>query len=136
MTKRGGSRKHPADCNCGNCPQIGRRKAERLSNPATSEKILRDVRAEELEKALIAVEVHRLNIDLDSKDLGVFNVPEKVKTEPLFRMLDRLKCHARGNPRDTVNHLHKEPMNLNVNLSIAEVVRKVRERKEQYERSR
>ena len=41
-----------------------------------------------------------------------------------------------GKAVHTVNHLHDKPIEMNVNLSIAEVVRKVRERKEQYERSR
>lgn len=36
----------------------------------------------------------------------------------------------------TINHLHDKPIDLNVNVSISEIVRKVRERKEQYERSR
>jgi hypothetical protein len=41
-----------------------------------------------------------------------------------------------GKAIHTVNHLHDKPIEMNVNLSIADVVRKVRERKEQYERSR
>ncbi len=41
-----------------------------------------------------------------------------------------------GKAVHTVNHLHDKPLDVNVNISIAEVVRKVRERKEQYERSR
>lgn len=36
----------------------------------------------------------------------------------------------------TINHLHDKPIDMNVTISIAEIVRKVRERKEQYERSR
>jgi len=133
---RGGSRKHPADCKCGNCPKIGRRKVERLSNPIASEKILHDVRAEELERALVAIEVSRLNIRLDEKDFGVKNVPFTVSTGPLYKILDRLKCHARGNPRDTVNHQHDKPIDLNVTVSMAEIVREVRERKQNYERNR
>jgi hypothetical protein len=41
-----------------------------------------------------------------------------------------------GKARHTVNHLHDKPIDLNVNLSMAEIVREVRHRKEQYERSR
>ena len=41
-----------------------------------------------------------------------------------------------GKAIHTVNHLHDKPIDVNVNVSIAEIVRKVRERKEQYERSR
>ena len=43
---------------------------------------------------------------------------------------------AKGKAVITVNHVHDKPFEMNVNVSIAEVVRKVRERKEQYERSR
>jgi hypothetical protein len=120
----------------GKRPGAGRKKVERLSNPVASEKILHDVRAEELERALIAIEVARLNIKLDEKNFGVKEVPFTVSTGPLFKILDRLKCHARGNPRDTVNHQHDKPIDLNVTVSMAEIVRKVRERKQQYERNR
>lgn len=41
-----------------------------------------------------------------------------------------------GKAVHTVNHLHDKPIQHEVIISIAEVVRKVRERKEQYERSR
>lgn len=124
--------------------KIGRPKVERLTNPVASEKILHDVRAEELERALIAIEVHRLGIKLDEKDFGVKNVPWTISTgnlwtistANLFKMLDRLKCHARGNPRDTVNHQHDKPLDVNVTVSMAEIVRKVRQRKQEYERSR
>ncbi|MCU1301951.1 MAG: hypothetical protein JWQ87_2235 [Candidatus Sulfotelmatobacter sp.] len=48
----------------------------------------------------------------------------------------RVEDRALGKAVHTVNHLHDKPIEMNVNLSIADVVRKVRERKEQYERSR
>lgn len=41
-----------------------------------------------------------------------------------------------GKPVSTVNHVHDKPIDVNVKLSIAEIVRKVRERKAEYERSR
>lgn len=57
---------------------------------------------------------------------------------------DQVGQHARkylwdrrdGKPVDTVNHLHDKPIEHTVTVTIAEVIRKVRERKEQYERSR
>jgi hypothetical protein len=51
-------------------------------------------------------------------------------------VLWRLFEHSEGRAVHTVNHLHDKPLEMNVNVSIAEVVRKVRERKEQYERNR
>jgi hypothetical protein len=41
-----------------------------------------------------------------------------------------------GEPVKTINHVHDKPIDLNVNVSMADVVRQVRERKQQYERSR
>lgn len=41
-----------------------------------------------------------------------------------------------GKPVQTVNHLHDKPIEMTVSVSVSEVVRKVRERREQYERSR
>jgi len=43
---------------------------------------------------------------------------------------------AKGKAVVTVNHLHDKPIEMNVNLSMAEIVRKVRQRKQEYERSR
>lgn len=134
---RGGNRKHQADCKCGKCPVIGRKKAERLANPKLADKILHDVRAYELELACIALEVRKLGIDLADKDwLKKIDVKNLHHPDSLFKMLDRLKCHARGNPFDTVNHLHDKPIEHTVTVTIAEIVRKVRERKEHYERNR
>jgi hypothetical protein len=115
----------------------GRKRVERLSDPNVSAKILRDVHAEELEKACIAIECKRLGIDLGKKDRGLKDAPMNVSILPLSKIIDRLKCHAFGNPRDmtTVNHVHDKPVELNVTISMSELVRKVRERKQEYERS-
>ena len=42
---------------------------------------------------------------------------------------------ADGKPVDTVNHLHDKPLQVEATISIAEVVREVRQRKQEYERS-
>jgi len=41
-----------------------------------------------------------------------------------------------GKAMHTVNHLHDKPIEMNVNVSMAELVREVRQRKEDYERTR
>ncbi len=43
---------------------------------------------------------------------------------------------AKGKATITVNHLHDKPIEMNVNVSMAEIVREVRQRKLEYERSR
>ncbi len=45
---------------------------------------------------------------------------------------DRRDGHSVRN----INHIHDKPIDLNVNLSMAEIVRAVRHRKQEYERSR
>lgn len=60
------------------------------------------------------------------------NTDSRIRLDSRTRVEDR----ALGKPIHTVNHLHDKPIDVNVNVSIAEVVRKVRERKEAYERSR
>jgi hypothetical protein len=55
---------------------------------------------------------------------------------PLTNLLRYLEDRAYGRPVDTVNHLHDKPIDLNVTVSMAEIVRKVRQRKQEYERSR
>ena len=43
---------------------------------------------------------------------------------------------AKGKATITVNHLHDKPIEMNLNVSMAQIVRDVRERKQAYERSR
>ena len=117
---RGGSRKHAPDCKCGNCPKLGRKKTERLSNPNVSEKVLRDMRHELLLKALCTIEMKRLGIDLSKPDFGAADAPKNVSIIPLTNLIDRLTCHAYGNPRDTVNHLHDKPIEHHVTHTLSE----------------
>jgi hypothetical protein len=53
-----------------------------------------------------------------------------------YDQFNKLLDRKLGKPVQTVNHLHDKPIDLNVNVSIAEIVRKVRQRKQEYERSR
>jgi hypothetical protein len=128
-SKRGGSRKHPTDCKCGKCPVIGRRKTERFSNPRVAEKVLRDVRHELVLKALFAIELHRLGIDLSKADFGAKEAPRNVSIIPLTNLIHRVECRAFGNPMDTVNHLHdKQTVDVNVTFTISERIKRARER--------
>lgn len=146
---RGGSRKHPDGCKCGNCPKMGRKKVERPTNANVAARVLAQAKAEQLWLSLIDLERRRLGIN-KTGELSVA-AGEKARAGesvtqgdyrgnfsiiPLTNLLRYLEDRAYGRPVDTVNHLHDKPIEMNVNVSIAEVVRKVRERKEQYERSR
>jgi hypothetical protein len=53
-----------------------------------------------------------------------------------FDVLKYLTDRAYGKAVQNVNHIHDKPIEMNVNVSMSEVVRKVRERKQEYERTR
>lgn len=137
--KRGGAR-----------PGAGRRKTERPTNANVAAKVLKESRAEQMWHALIKLECRRLGIgddgkllppkiekDKDGKD--VITGPDyqgRFSVIPLSSLLRYLEDRAYGRPVDTVNHVHDKPIDVNVNVSIAEIIRKVRQRKQEYERSR
>lgn len=140
---RGGSKKHPADCKCGNCPKMGRPKKERPTNANVAERVLNQAKAETLWLTIIELERRRLGINKDGSlsvaEKGAITGPDyqgKFSIIPLTTVLRYLEDRAYGRPMDTVNHLHEKPIEMNVNLSMAEIVRKVRLRKQEYERSR
>ena len=99
-----------------------KKKDERLVDANVARRIKAQVKAEELWVELVG--------------LAVAKARQTGKTGELRQALEYLDDRDLGRPVDTVNHLHDKPIEMNVNLSIAEIVRKVRERKEQYERSR
>ena len=139
----GGSRKHAADCKCGNCPKMGRPKLERPTNANVATRVLAQAKSETLWLTIIELERRRLGINKDGTlsqaEKGAIDGPDyqgKFSIIPLTTVLRYLEDRAYGRPVDTVNHVHDKPIEMNVNVSIAEVVRKVRERKEQHERSR
>jgi len=138
---RGGSRKHPADCACGNCPKLGRKKQERPTNANVAQKVLAQTKAEEIWVELINLEKRRLGLTTpplsEKAILGPYSPWHgNASIIPLTNLLRYLEDRAYGRPVDTVNHLHDKPIQHEVTLKISEVVRKVRERKLEYERSR
>lgn len=131
----------------------GRKKAERPTNANVAQKVLNQAKAEKLWMDLIELERKRLGLAVKDhkhhmvwrKSWGVYACsdcgyqPERdtsFSIIPLTNLLRYLEDRAYGRPMDTVNHLHEKPIEMNVNLSMAEIVRKVRLRKQEYERSR
>lgn len=128
MAQRGGSRKHPADCSCGHCPRIGRPKREK----PTEEPSKRNWAANLVEKLNEPVPDEG-----DPVEVSSWRPLWESKNEPIkLRTRIYLYDQAKGRAVDTVNHVHDKPIDLNVNLSMAEVIREVRQRKLEYERSR
>ena len=106
----------------GSRPGAGRKKSERPVDGNLARKIKAKIKAE--------------NLWLFSVQKAAEKAKATGHVGDLVRILMYLDDRDLGRPVDTVNHLHDKPIEMNVSVSIAEVVRKVRERKEQYERSR
>jgi hypothetical protein len=132
---RGGSRKHPEDCQCGNCPKVGRPKTERPTNAGVAGRVLKEARVEQLWFSLIDIERRRLGINKDGslseREKGAIDGPDyqgKFSILPLVNLLHYLEDRAHGRPMDTVNHLHNKPLEMNVTFSISDRIKRARER--------
>jgi hypothetical protein len=132
---QGGSRKHPADCKCGNCPKMGRPKAERPTNANVASKVLAQAKAEKLWLSLIDLERRRLGInkngELSEAEKGAITGPDyqgKFSIIPLTNLLRYLEDRAYGRPTENVNHLHDKPIEVNANVSVRGVLEKAMQR--------
>src|ERR1039458_7617640 len=105
---RGGSRKHPADCECGKCPKLGRRKAERPVDGNLARKIKAQVNAEK--KWLRIIEIENKLME------------EWGKTGPLKQSLIYLDDRDLGRPLVPVNHLHDKPIEHVVSVTFFEAI--------------
>ena len=102
--------------------KLGRPKQQRIADASFWRKLKAQVKAEKL-WIFAAHEAYE-----KAKRTG--------NTGDLVRILEYWDDRDFGRCVDTVNHLHDKPIEHTVTVTIAEVIRKVRERKEQYERSR
>jgi hypothetical protein len=122
---RGGSRKHPADCKCGECPKMGRPKAERLTDNKVATRVLAQVKVEKLWLRIIAIEVQKIEAD-----------PTKASTGQLRETLKYLENRSLGNCTDNVNHMHDKPLEVNAVLTLGEGMRLAMEKADQRVRER
>jgi hypothetical protein len=74
----------------------------------------------------------RLSFELQGWARIWFNHDTRIKLEARKYLYDKAGHQAVR----VINHVHDKPIEMNVNLSMAEIVREVRERKQAYERSR
>lgn len=114
MAQRGGNRKHPADCNCGNCPKVGRPKANRPVDGNIARRIKAKVKAEEKWIRCIELASEKAEATKNTADLA--------------RLLIYLDNRDLGNPTDTVNHLHDKPSEVSMTLNLADLIQKARKR--------
>ncbi len=93
-TGRGGNRKHPAGCNCGKCPKIGRKKKEPLS------KVRKDVAFDvfdEFNKGKTA-----LNPTGRTEKQRWVELADSKNEDIAFRALSKLKDCVDGKPAEKV----------------------------------
>jgi hypothetical protein len=117
--KRQGAGRHPRSCDCAKC------RAKQGSRPVDAN-LARKIKAK---------------IDAEAKwvlvvELATKKAQRTENTADLRNALEYLDNRDLGRPMENVNHVHDKPLDVNVNLSMAEIVRKVRQRKQEYERSR
>jgi hypothetical protein len=111
---RGGSRKHPADCKCGNCPKLGRKKQERLVDGNFARQLKAKAKAEE--KWLRAFQ------------LACEKAERTGNTADMVRILSYWDDRDLGRCVDTVNHLHDKPIEHTVNVTFFEAIERARKR--------
>jgi hypothetical protein len=121
----------------------GRKKAERPTNANVATRVLAQAKAEQLWLSLIDLERRRLGInktgELSEAEKGAITAGDyqgKFSIIPLTNLLRYLEDRAYGRPMDTVNHLHDKPLDVNVNVKMSDLIREVRQRKQEYERNR
>ena len=84
----------------------GRPKAVRATTPQVAGRVLEQQKSELLWN------------EICQTDIAIMRTTGK--TAPLREDLKYLEDRAHGKPMDTVNHLHNQPMEMNVNLTLSE----------------
>jgi archaellum biogenesis protein FlaJ (TadC family) len=100
---------------------MGRKKSERPVDGNVARKIKARIHAEDKWVRVVELATKKAELTLNTADLR--------------NALEYLDNRDLGNTMDTVNHLHDKPLEMNVNVKISEIIRGVRERKRNYERS-
>ena len=118
---------------------MGRPKAERATNTGVAQRVLKEIRAEQLWFSLVELEKNRLGIGARAQLLqratetnpGAISGPDypgRFSILPLVNLLRYLEDRAYGRPMDTVNHLHDKPIEMNVTFSLSDRIKRARER--------
>lgn len=117
--KREGSGRHKRDCQCEKCQT---KHGSRPVDGNLARKIKAKIKAEE--KWILVIE------------LATSKAKRTENTADLRNALEYLDNRDLGNTTDNVNHMHDKPIQHEVTLKMSELIREVRERKQQYERNR
>jgi hypothetical protein len=122
---RGGSRKHPADCKCGNCPKLGRKKLKPEAVVSGGDKNFATRVLARVGKPgwRDYVDVTKVTSD---EDYALHLLLTVSGYDQFNKLLDR----KLGKPVQTVNHLHDKPIEMNVTHSLSERFRLALEKAE------
>ncbi len=119
-------------------PGAGRKKQERPTNASMAQRVLTRVKAEETWVVMVEFEKKRLGLDGTKQEDGdaiAFGDQSRCSIIPLTNLLRYLEDRAYGRPMDTVNHQHDKPLEVHASVTMAEIIREVRERKQKYTQS-
>ena len=126
---------------------MGRPKAERATNTGVAQRVLKEIRAEQLWLSLVELEKNRLGIgaraqllqratEISAGAISGPDYPGRFSIIPLVNLLRYLEDRAYGRPMDTVNHLHDKPVQMDVTLSLGEGMKLAMKKAEDRVRSR
>ena len=126
---------------------MGRPKAERATNTGVAQRVLKEIRAEQLWLSLVELEKNRLGIgaraqllqratEISAGTISGPDYPGRFSILPLVNLLRYLEDRAYGRPMDTVNHLHDKPVQMDVTLSLGEGMKLAMKKAEDRVRSR
>ena len=126
---------------------MGRPKAERATNTGVAQRVLKEIRAEQLWLSLVELEKNRLGIgaraqllqratEISAGAISGPDYPGRFSILPLVNLLRYLEDRAYGRPMDTVNHLHDKPVQMDVTLSLGEGMKLAMKKAEDRVRSR
>lgn len=103
---RGGDRRHPADCKCGACPKPGPKPKPKPDAPPLTKSVAAELYA-------LAETKQRWQALRDTPDAGL-----------RFQVEREISHQAGHKPVHNVNHMHDEPILMNVTLSLGERMKK------------
>src|SRR5690349_8768778 len=106
---RGGSRKHPEGCDCGNCPKVGRPKVKAEQAPKVGKDITDDILAMKKRRQ------HAANCKCEDCHWWTLLHYQDLRLQ--FDARKYLTDKRDGQPMRNVNHIHDKPIEMNVTQS-------------------
>ena len=121
--------------NAATAPRWDDRRLKRSTNTGVAQRVLKEIRAEQLWFSLVELEKNRLGIgaraqllqratEISAGAISGPDYPGRFSILPLVNLLRYLEDRAYGRPMDTVNHLHDKPIEMNVTFSLSDRIKR------------